>query len=339
MAVKGIALCIGLNEVNPAVYKKAGDEGGPGVKNELSFAEQNARAMLGIAQAQQFRQITMLLTDLATRGAVETAIENASRRLEPGDMFLLTFSGHGTRVPDGVGGNTGDTPPEADGLDEAWCLYDGLLLDDDLQRALAPCLARERVRILLISDSCYNGTIVERPPAAPKGTRKSFGFPSEAPKVVLRSLADYLASRPRPKGDSNLRQPATKLILNEPSGVESTPEVRAPTLCFTASQDDSTTKEVMGNGKFTKRLLAVWNEGAFDRTYAAFRAEISAGLENITPTYYWLDKDNTFETETPFRLSPALPPAAGGAPRARSPHGAPSSSPSWCVDGPPKGGR
>ncbi len=46
-----------------------------------------------------------------------SALRSASGKLARGDLFMLTFSGHGGQVPDVSG-------EEADKLDETWCLYD-----------------------------------------------------------------------------------------------------------------------------------------------------------------------------------------------------------------------
>lgn len=314
MAPKGIALCIGLNEIDPDVYK-AGSADGLGVRNELKFAERDAKAMLGIALGQHFRQATLLLTEAATRDAVLRAVEHASTCLGPGDLFLLTFSGHGTRVPDGVNGNEIDYPPEADGMDEAWCLYDGLLLDDDLRNALSRGLGLERVRILLVSDSCYNGTIVDRP-LPTKGVARSFDPDRPTPKVVLRSLPQYAVRGSPSRWVKRSLTPTTPTSLflsdSDPSG--SARPIKAPTLCFTASLDTSTTKEVEGNGKFTKHLLATWSEGNFRGSYAAFRDQITHTLDGISPSYYWIDDTNTFELETPFHVTAPPPSSARGAP-------------------------
>lgn len=71
-----------------------------------------------------------------------------------GDRVVITYSGHGTWVPD----RDGD---EIDRRDEAWCPDDfqvaGVLTDD----LLSEILFRARVGVgrLLLSDSCYSGTM------------------------------------------------------------------------------------------------------------------------------------------------------------------------------------
>ena len=68
-----------------------------------------------------------------------------------GDLFLLTYSGHGSQVPD----KNGDEP---DQLDETWVLYDRQLVDDELYSLWAKF--RPGVRIFVLSDSCHSGSAV-----------------------------------------------------------------------------------------------------------------------------------------------------------------------------------
>ena len=73
---------------------------------------------------------TTLLTMEATREAVIGAIKGAAASMQAGDIFLMTYSGHGGQVPD----FSGDEALERQGdyEDETLCLYDGQLIDDEL---------------------------------------------------------------------------------------------------------------------------------------------------------------------------------------------------------------
>src|SRR5256885_121784 len=66
----------------------------------------------------------------ATSENVRNAIAEVSQKLQRGDVFFLTFSGHGARLPD----RDGD---ETDHRDEAVCLYDHLLIDDSIKCMLS----------------------------------------------------------------------------------------------------------------------------------------------------------------------------------------------------------
>jgi len=85
----------------------------------------------------------LLLGAYATRDAVRAQLTEMASLCEPGDLFLLTFSGHGgrTRLPSGEVGT--------------WQLYDGTLNDEQLTADLAQF--RQGVRVLIVSDNCGGG--------------------------------------------------------------------------------------------------------------------------------------------------------------------------------------
>jgi hypothetical protein len=82
----GKSLHIGLNEVDPKSYG-----GWPGV---LTACEADAEDMQALAQTGGFGT-KKLLSKAASRDAVLGEIRAASKGLEAGDIFLLTYSGHG----------------------------------------------------------------------------------------------------------------------------------------------------------------------------------------------------------------------------------------------------
>jgi metacaspase-1 len=124
----GRALCIGVDTS----------------ESHDALAEADARALAEVASRQGFEQPTLLLGCTATRANVRVQLGEAADACRPGDLFMLTFSGHG-----GEGG--------------LWVLYDGSLRDAEMRAALAAF--RPGVRVLVISDSCNGGV-----PAAGPGT-------------------------------------------------------------------------------------------------------------------------------------------------------------------------
>src|SRR4030095_3708620 len=108
--------------------------------------------MADIARSRKFT-VKRLLPRSATRRAVLAGIARAAAALRSGDFFLLTYSGHGGQVPD----RNHDEPAFKA---ETWCLYDGELIDDEINRALARFKAG--VRVLVLSDSCHSGTVTKR---------------------------------------------------------------------------------------------------------------------------------------------------------------------------------
>ena len=113
---KGMSLSIGLNAVDPKHY---GDWSG-----ELNACEADAAEMSALAKSQGFRP-TVLLTRRATRARVQAELGKAARQLAAGDIFMLSYSGHGGQLPD-------LNRDEPDAQDETWCLFDGELVDDEL---------------------------------------------------------------------------------------------------------------------------------------------------------------------------------------------------------------
>ena len=112
---KGMALTIGLNGIDPHHY---------GTTGVLNACEADAEDMAHLANTQKFT-VSSLLTKKATRESVTSNVKNAAKKLKSGDIFMLSYSGHGGQLPD-------LNDEEADGQDETWCLYNGQLVDDEL---------------------------------------------------------------------------------------------------------------------------------------------------------------------------------------------------------------
>ncbi|MEO6855736.1 MAG: caspase family protein, partial [Rhodoferax sp.] len=113
---KALSLHMGLNGVSGAAYS--------GWTGPLAACEFDANDMAAIAKAQGMRP-TVLITKQATRTKFLSALRSTAKTLVAGDLFFLTYSGHGGQVTD-------INNDEPDGKDETWCLYDGQILDDEL---------------------------------------------------------------------------------------------------------------------------------------------------------------------------------------------------------------
>lgn len=138
MATK--ALCIGINDY-------------PGTDNDLSGCVNDANDWAEELARRGFT-VSQLLDRDAKRAAMVKAIGALIDGAVKGDTLVITYSGHGTWVPD----SSGDEP---DGRDEGLCPYDlvskGALIDDDIHELFARRAAG--VRIILISDSCHSGSV------------------------------------------------------------------------------------------------------------------------------------------------------------------------------------
>ncbi|MGW7210832.1 caspase family protein, partial [Streptomyces sp. NPDC054837] len=138
----GIALHIGLDGVDPNAYE--------GWDGSLSACENDATALQKITRKLGYKTKT-LLTKKATTQATLSEIGQAATTLDAGDIFVLTYAGHGAQLTD----HESDEP---DQRDETWVMYDRQLLDDELWGAFSAFKAG--VRIVTISDSCHSGTVI-----------------------------------------------------------------------------------------------------------------------------------------------------------------------------------
>lgn len=111
-------------------------------------AEGDAHTFAAIAAQCGFHAPVLLLGSRATRAAVRAKIDEIAASCEPGDFFLLTFSGHGgsRRLPVRSGA------PVPVGV---WQLYDGSLNDEQIKSDLGRF--RHGVRVLVVSDNCSGG--------------------------------------------------------------------------------------------------------------------------------------------------------------------------------------
>jgi hypothetical protein len=121
-------------------------------------AEDDARTFAAIARDGGFAMTETLLGQRATRALVRARIAHMAAASKPGDLFLLTFSGHGgqrqVRVENGDAHTVG-----------TWQLSDGCLHDGQLRDDLAKF--RPDVRVLVISDNCSGA--IPSPPASVHG--------------------------------------------------------------------------------------------------------------------------------------------------------------------------
>lgn len=141
----GLSIHIGVNHYDLLSYKRYPGNLSP---CRLPNCRNDAGAMFKIASINRFKSVALLDED-ATIDNVLYAIALAARNLKDGDTFLLTFSGHGMQQYD-------INDDEEDGKDENWCLYDGLLLDDQLYECWKSF--RPGVRIVVVVDGCHSGT-------------------------------------------------------------------------------------------------------------------------------------------------------------------------------------
>lgn len=125
----------------------------PGSDSDLSYTDQDATrardALINGAGMSPDNAVT-LLNEQATIGNLRAAIDRFAAQIDPEDTFVLFYSGHGSRADRSSGPDSADP----DGIDESIVLYDGEVLDDELNGLFANVSAGTT---LLVLDSCFSG--------------------------------------------------------------------------------------------------------------------------------------------------------------------------------------
>lgn len=133
------ALCIGINY--------------PDTTAALSGCVNDANDWAALLASRGF-DVKVLTDGQATGQRIRAGITGVLQSADRGDSVVITYSGHGTRVPD----TSGDEP---DGWDEAICPADlwsnGVIVDDELHELFAE--RHPGTRAVMISDSCHSGTV------------------------------------------------------------------------------------------------------------------------------------------------------------------------------------
>jgi len=273
---KGIALTIGLNAVDPKHYA--------GWSGELKACEADAKDMANIAKSKKF-QVETLLTKEATRAKVKGMISKAAKDLKSGDIFMLCYSGHGGQLPD-------LNNEELDERDETWCLFDGQLVDDEINSMFAEF--SEGVRILVFSDSCHSGTVSK--------ALDSYGRPNPLTASSGEPLRQKCMPREYLGAVYRENQAFYDKILKKPPVKEE--DIKASALLISGCQDNQYSMDGERNGLFTSHLMAVWKDGKYSGNYKKFhRAIVRRMPREQTPNYYPTGVRNyKFEFQTPFTI-------------------------------------
>jgi hypothetical protein len=186
-AASRLALCIGINDY-------------PGTGSDLSGCVNDAKDW-ALALGNRGYRVAKVLNKDATQKNLRTAIRDIVTRANSGDTVVITYSGHGSFVPD----VNGDEP---DGTDEVICPYNvdtaGPITDDELFNLYS--LRKQGVRVVMISDSCHSGTVARYAPITTPPTIRGKSAPQRKTRFLppgaflskrqLAQLGTRRASRP-----------------------------------------------------------------------------------------------------------------------------------------------
>lgn len=203
---------VGIDVVEPRVFGE--------LLPRLRSASRDAMAMRSFADSLGCAS-RLLVNEDATLERVTASLEAAIERMVAGDLLLVSFSGHGSSLQ-----GAGD---DADGWDESWCLFDGILIDDEFHDLLAAAPAGADV--VVVTDACFASGIVDAPrgaavfdpPESLTAAAVTAGVASDVtkftPRAPLGSDEELLALfrrqervRPRPRLGAGGRAFAANLI-------------------------------------------------------------------------------------------------------------------------------
>lgn len=246
---KGYSLHIGLNMLDQNHYPDV-----PLLKaavNDAVFWESFAK--------QTGYQTSSLHNEIATSDAVTKQLGNYAQLVEPGDILLITYAGHGGSIPNDKPGGFDD-----ERNDQTWCLYNRQLLDDELYECFEKF--KEGVRILVVSDSCHSATVTRDINLLDLSELLSTGIGSAA---VSRGFT----SRKLPKEaeqiiDALSGEAVYKPIQKKYEHKKQIGGVKASVKLLAACQDDEVTLDGTSNGIFTEAFISILGNDAFKNATA-----------------------------------------------------------------------
>lgn len=236
-----IALCVGIDEY-PNPYRLGG-------------CVNDAKAWAAALKALRFDTKLMLNGDATWEGLCK-ALKDLVSDTRSGDVLVVQFAGHGTRVKD-------LDNDERSGRDSALCPVDftsgGFLIDDDVREIFEKLPAG--VNLTCFFDCCHSGTITRflaPTPQKPAGDVRVRGFRAE-PEM------EEAHERFRENRASRANIPARKSAAMRE-------------ISFSACTDVQTAQEVDGHGQFTVRALKILAGGLNGLTNASFLSKVQAAF-------------------------------------------------------------
>lgn len=248
------ALCIGINNY-------------PGTHMDLAGCVNDANDWAAELGNRGFA-VKKLLDGEATKAEMVAGFRSVIGGAASGDLVVITYSGHGTYVPD----RNGD---ELDGLDEGLCPFDlqtggAALLDDEIHALFA---ARPKgVRLVLISDSCHSGTVTRAAIADPEA--------DDAPRPRFMPMGNWLPPEALPRGASGKPLPTVPVTSGASPFSAAMSRSTGDLLlagCREGPNNFSYDAKIRGrpNGAFTYYALKALKSLPPEASYAAWMAAIN----------------------------------------------------------------
>jgi hypothetical protein len=131
----------------------------PGTGSDLAGCVNDAKAWMSELNERGFEWQDHLEDEKAFRKAMTDAIADIVVATEPGDLTVITYSGHGSWVPD----VDGDEPDGQDEVPYPWDVNQGNVLTDDYLYSIFKEIP-EGAKVIFISDSCHSGSVARHSP-------------------------------------------------------------------------------------------------------------------------------------------------------------------------------
>lgn len=145
--MKAVSLHIGINNVDSSYYGQ--------IVPSLSGCINDMNNIRDLATSIGYFANT-LANEQATRQGIQDEILRLGNLTDSDGILLISYSGHGAPLDESQGLNADD---EETGNDQAWVAYDGFLVDDLINECF--CKLPENLRIVVVSDSCFSGSITK----------------------------------------------------------------------------------------------------------------------------------------------------------------------------------
>jgi hypothetical protein len=236
----------------------------PGTGSDLSGCVNDANDWREYLESLDYKA-TSYLDGEATKSNMHEAISRIVGDTDRDDIAVITYSGHGTWVPD----EDGD---ERDNRDEALCPHDinqgNILTDDELYEIF--CERKRGARIIFISDSCHSGTVARSCNLMPGTEEDSWNFQK------IRFLAPEIYI----KDDDAL---LTRALAVEKARVRG--RIRAAAVLLSGCKDEEYSYDAWFNGRpngaFTYAALKTIKQLPEDATYQKWYRKIRQLLPHV----------------------------------------------------------
>ncbi|MFN2437705.1 MAG: caspase family protein, partial [Chitinophagaceae bacterium] len=281
---KGYSLHVGLNNADPAHY--------PGMP-VLKAAVNDAKFWKKFAGLEGY--ISKSLHDEeATAEAVKKQLADYAKKMEAGDILMLTYAGHGGDMP-----NEKPAGLDKENYDQTWCLYDRQLLDDELYECFEAF--KEGTRIVIVSDSCHSGTIAKA---------DEINLSDLLVQGMTRSAkARGFASRKLPKKTKDtvlykFGSTVYKPLLSKYKNKRKAEGVKASVKLLAACQDDEETLDGENNGIFTEAFIEILKDPDFKN------ADAETLIDEVKERYFFPQPNffqygsiiPSFDDNLPFKI-------------------------------------